>query len=66
MSRPPFFLAYEAAAGRPTGLHVHAAGCVCTCSPGPDRPFLPSEDDEPYVPAMPGLLGWIVALIVNR
>lgn len=68
MTRQPWFDAYETAPGRPTGLHVHAAGCVCTCVPAPAAPFLPADepDDEPLVPAMPGLLGWIVALITAR
>lgn len=64
----PWFDTYEAAAGKPTGKHVHTVG-PCTCIPEPSQPFLrPVEPDDgtPLVPAMPSLLGWIVALIVRR
>lgn len=69
----PWFDAYEAAPGRPTGLHPHAAGCICTCPPPVEHHPCRSapipvydHDDEPFIPAMPGLLGWLVALITAR
>lgn len=43
MSRPPFFLAYEDAPGKPSGKHPHTVG-PCTC---PDRPEPVKQYPEP-------------------
>ncbi|MFF0546928.1 hypothetical protein ACFYTF_29235 [Nocardia thailandica] len=57
MTRQPWFATYEAAPGRPTGTHVGQGGMTLINDP---------DDADQLVPAMPGLLGWIVSLITAR
>ncbi|WP_218721409.1 hypothetical protein [Nocardia sp. MH4] len=54
----PWFDRYEAAPGRPTGLHVLTGGMTVIPEP--------ADDPEPVTPVVPGLLALLVSLIARR
>ncbi|WP_446224959.1 hypothetical protein ACTWPB_07530 [Nocardia sp. IBHARD005] len=65
MTREPVYVQFEEAARRRA---ERLRNTPPRPTPPPPAPILPpiEPDDEPYTPAMPGLLGWIVALITTR